>query len=126
MGCSTQAHVSLPLHREEEVAVPRSVGRQYVATYLAGYENGWLATLQTFSQDIDHKRDFMEDVAVGDSNYLDGWFAGRNAAEAMIRQLVTTEGRDRARAKLAEAVKTKKEANQMPEPTGASAPVAHR
>jgi hypothetical protein len=115
-GCATQVSVSLPLHKEK-IPVPRTVGHQYAATYVEGYEAGWLSTLRIFAENIDHKRTFSEDVSIGDPNYLSGWFAARDEAEAFVQRLISDLGRDRARAKLAEALPLKKEPNQTLEPT---------
>ena len=103
-GCATSATVTLPLH-PEKIDVPHSVGREFVRAYVVGYESGWKATLQVFADDIDHKWTLMESIAHGDPNYLDGWSAAREDAEAMIRQLVTKMGKDDAQAKLREAVR---------------------
>jgi hypothetical protein len=109
-GCATSTTVTLPLH-EAKISVPHSLSREYVSTYTVGYENGWMSTLQIFAEDIDHKGTFMEDVSTGDPNFLAGWIAAREDAEAMIRGLVALHGKEGAQAQLREAIRSETRPN---------------
>lgn len=118
-GCASTATVTLPLHGEK-IVVPRSIERRFAPTYASGYDAAWRAYLKVYVENIDHKREFREDLASGDPNYLDGWFAGRDDFEALVRRLVAASGKEAAKATLAEALR--KEPNKPPEPMSGLAP----
>ncbi len=93
VGCSSITTVSLPLN-QEKIEIPSSVGRKYAETYLSGYENSWIAYLKVYAKDIDHEREFMEDIATGDPNYLEGWYTARDDFEELVRELIVEIGKE--------------------------------
>ncbi|MDQ8203964.1 hypothetical protein [Pelagicoccus sp. SDUM812003] len=119
-GCSNMTSTHLPL-RNSAIAVPTSIQKQYHETYIRGYEQSWIAYLKTYAEDVDHETQFMEDVASGDPNYLDGWFSGREDFEKTLEEMIRIHGKEETQEILKKELE-KIESNQSAHTTPASAP----
>lgn len=103
VSCATSVTAPSPVH-DGDIVVPRYTRlfheRIDRSRYVAGFKDGWRTTVEAFAKDIDHQRDFREDVGGADTSFWEGWRDARSEIEARVHRLVDSLGKAEAQEKL--------------------------